>query len=67
VKAAELSLKPWTSRLFEAHLSFHRIPCGAGWRDQVLRESFNPLAMARAQLLHGVADIGPPGDEVYSF
>jgi len=34
---------------------------------KLLRESFNPLAMAQAQLPNGVADIGPPGDEVHSF
>jgi len=34
---------------------------------KLLRESFNPLAMAQAQLPHGAADIPPPGDEVYSF
>jgi len=33
----------------------------------LLRETFNPLAMAQAQLPNGVADIGPPGDEVHSF
>ena len=33
----------------------------------LLRESFNPLAMAQAQLPNGVADIGPPGDEVHPF
>ena len=33
----------------------------------LLRESFNPLAMAQAQLPNGVADIAPPGDEVHSF
>ena len=33
----------------------------------LLRESFNPLAMAQAQLPNGVADIGPPGDEVHAF
>ena len=33
----------------------------------LLRETFNPLAMAQAQLPNGVADVGPPGDEVYSF
>jgi hypothetical protein len=31
---------------------------------KLLRESFNPLAMAQAQLPHGAADIPPPGDEV---
>jgi hypothetical protein len=34
---------------------------------KLLRETFNPLAMAQAQLPHGVADIGPPGEEVHSF
>ncbi len=33
----------------------------------LLRESFNPLAMAQAQLPNGVADIGPPGNEVHAF
>jgi hypothetical protein len=33
----------------------------------LLRESFNPLAMAQAQLPNGVADIGAPGEEVHSF
>jgi len=30
---------------------------------KLLRESFNPLAMAQAQLPNGVADIDRPGDE----
>ena len=34
---------------------------------KLLREMFNPLAMAQAQLPNGVADIGPPGEEVHSF
>ena len=34
---------------------------------KLLRETFNPLAMAQAQLPNGVADIGPPGNEVHSF
>jgi uncharacterized protein len=34
---------------------------------RLLREMFNPLAMAQAQLPNGVADIPPPGDEVHSF
>ncbi|ANY84829.1 hypothetical protein BB934_41350 (plasmid) [Microvirga ossetica] len=34
---------------------------------KLLRESFNPLAMAQAQLPNGVADIGPPSDVVQSF
>jgi uncharacterized protein len=34
---------------------------------KLLREAFNPLTMAQAQLPNGAADIGPPGDEVHSF
>ena len=34
---------------------------------KLLRETFNPLAMAQAQLPNGVADVAPPGDEVHSF
>jgi hypothetical protein len=34
---------------------------------RLLRETFNPLAMAQAQLPNGVAEIGPPGDEVHAF
>ena len=34
---------------------------------RLLRETFNPLAMAQAQLPNGVTDIGPPGDEVHAF
>ena len=34
---------------------------------KLLRETFNPLAMAQAQLPNGVADIGAPGEEVHSF
>jgi hypothetical protein len=34
---------------------------------KLLRETFNPLAMAQAQLPNGVADIGPPGNDVHSF
>jgi hypothetical protein len=34
---------------------------------KLLRESFNPLAMAQAQLPTGVAAIGPPSNEVHSF
>ena len=34
---------------------------------KLLRESFNPLTMAQAQLPNGVADIGLPGDQVHSF
>jgi hypothetical protein len=34
---------------------------------KLLRETFNPLAMAQAQVPNGVADIARPGDEVHSF
>src|SRR5580765_5383415 len=34
---------------------------------KLLRESFNPLTMAQAQLPNGVADVGRPGDEVHAF
>jgi len=34
---------------------------------KLLRETFNPLTMAQAQLPNGAADIGRPGDEVHSF
>ena len=34
---------------------------------KLLRETFNPLAMAQAQLPNGAADVGPPGNEVHSF
>ena len=34
---------------------------------KLLRESFNPLTMAQAQLPKGVADFGPPSDEMHSF
>ena len=34
---------------------------------KLLRESFNPLAMAQAQLPNGVADVGSPSHEVHSF
>jgi hypothetical protein len=34
---------------------------------KLLRQSFNPLAMAQAQLPNGVAEIGRPGEEVHSF
>jgi hypothetical protein len=36
-------------------------------RIKLLRESFNPLTIVEAQLPNGVADIGPPGDQVHSF
>jgi hypothetical protein len=34
---------------------------------KLLRETFNPLTMAQAQLPNGAADVGPPGNEVHSF
>jgi len=34
---------------------------------KLLRESFNPLAMAQAQLPNGVAAIGVPSNEVHAF
>ena len=34
---------------------------------KLLRESFNPLAMAQAQLPTGVAAIGAPSNEVHAF
>ncbi len=40
-----------------------------GGEIKLLRETFNPLAIAQAQLANGFAfaDIGPPGEEVNSF
>ena len=38
-----------------------------GGEIKLLRESFNPLAMAQAQLPNGVADFAPPSHEVHSF
>jgi len=34
---------------------------------RLLRETFNPLTMAQAQLPNGAADVGAPGDEVHAF
>jgi hypothetical protein len=48
------------------HLFTGYLVAGAG-KIKLLRESFNPLTMAQAQLPNGVADIGPPGDEVHAF
>jgi len=50
-----------------AHHLFAGYLVAEAGKIKLLRESFNPLAMAQAQLLNGVADIKPPGDEVYSF
>ena len=38
-----------------------------GGEITLLRETFNTVAMAQAPLPKGVADIGPPTDEVHSF
>jgi uncharacterized protein len=48
------------------HLFTGYVVASAG-QIKLLRESFNPLAMAQAQLPNGAADIGPPSGEVYSF
>jgi hypothetical protein len=48
------------------HLFVGYLVAEAG-KIKLLRESFNPLTMAQAQLPNGAADIGPPGDEVHSF
>ena len=50
-----------------AHLLFAGYLVAKAGKIKVLRETFNPLAMAQAQLPNGVADIAPPGDEVHSF
>jgi hypothetical protein len=50
-----------------AHHLFTGYLVAEAGRIKLLRESFNPLTMAQAQLPNGVADIGPPGDEVHSF
>ena len=50
-----------------AHHLFAGYLVAEAGKIKLLRESFNPLTMAQAQLPNGVADIGPPGDEVHSF
>jgi len=50
-----------------AHHRFTGYLVAEAGRIKLLRESFNPLTMAQAQLPNGVADIGPPGDQVHSF
>ena len=50
-----------------AHLLFTGYLVAQAGEIMLLRETFNPLAMAQAQLPNGAADIGPPGDEVHSF
>src|SRR6266404_943806 len=54
-----------TGRLLH-HLFTGYLVAEAG-KIKLLRESFNPLAMAQAQLPNGVVDIGPPSNEVHSF
>jgi hypothetical protein len=55
-----------TGRLLH-HLFTGYLVAEAG-QIKLLRESFNPLAMAQAQLPNGVAAIGPPpSNEVHSF
>jgi uncharacterized protein len=49
------------------HLLFTGYLLAEAGKIKLLRETFNPLAMAQAQLPNGVADIGPPGNEVHSF
>jgi ketosteroid isomerase-like protein len=48
------------------HLFASYLVAKAG-KIKLLRESFNPLAMAQAQLPNVAADVGPPGNEVHSF
>jgi hypothetical protein len=50
-----------------AHLLFTGYLVAQAGEIMLLRETFNPLAMAQAQLPNGAADIGPPGNEVHSF
>ena len=50
-----------------AHHLFTGYLVAEAGKIKLLRESFNPLTMAQAQLPNGVADVGPPGDEVHSF
>jgi hypothetical protein len=50
-----------------AHHLFTGYVVAEAGKIKLLRESFNPLTMAQAQLPNGVADIGPPGDDVHSF
>jgi uncharacterized protein len=50
-----------------AHHLFTGYLVAKAGRIKLLREPFNPLTMAQAQLPNGVADIGPSGDQVHSF
>ena len=50
-----------------AHHLFTGYLVAEAGKIKLLRESFNPLTMAQAQLPNGAADIGSPGNEVHSF
>jgi hypothetical protein len=50
-----------------AHHLFTGYLVAEAGKIKLLRETFNPLTMAQAQLPNGVADIGPPGEEVHAF
>ena len=50
-----------------AHHLFTGYLVAEAGKIKLLRETFNPLTMAQAQLPNGAADIGPPGNEVHSF
>jgi hypothetical protein len=50
-----------------AHHLFTGYLAAEAGKIKLLRESFNPLTMAQAQLPNGAADIGAPGDDVHSF
>lgn len=54
-----------TGRL--AHQLFTGYLVAEAGEIKLMRESFNPLTMAQAQLPNGAADVGPPGDEVHAF
>src|SRR6266446_2164551 len=51
----------------DIHILFTGYLVAEAGEIKLLRETFNALAMAQAQLPNGVADIGPPGNEVHSF
>ena len=50
-----------------AHHMFTGYLVAEAGKIKLLRETFNPLTMAQAQLPNGAADVGLPGDEVHSF
>jgi len=51
----------------KAHLLFTGHVVAEAGKIKLIRETFNPLTMAQAQLPNGAADVGPPGDEIHSF